>query len=124
MLWSDAEMCILLDRLELFARKKDDQVKYDEYRNALERNGIGVKDVILRKMKNHSIAWMKNDFPYDVRGATHYLLWSLEPLPDEKIREIAARHAHGRDFVTFVNPDHLKTVPDLWHAHVFIRDTY
>lgn len=123
MLWSDAKLCILLGRLDLFRRRKDVLAKYEEYQNSLKRNNIQVKDVILRKMKGHPIAWMRNAFPYDVENTTHYLIWSTHgPLADDKIREIAIRHSHDREFLYFVNPEHLKSVKDLWHAHVFMKN--
>ena len=122
MLWSDAKLCILLGRLDLFRRRKDVLAKYEEYQNSLKRNNIQVKDVILRKMKGHPIAWMKNEFPYDVENATHYLIWSTTPLSDDKIQEIATRHSRGREFICFVNPEHLKSIPEIFHAHVFMKN--
>ena len=121
MLWDDAKMCIVLDRLDLFRRSKEVMAKYQEYIMAVNRNGTSVRDIIMKKMMGRPIAWMKNEFPYDVKGAVHYLICSDTPLSDERIREIAGRHAVGREFVTFVNPDHLRSVKDLWHAHVLIK---
>jgi tRNA U38,U39,U40 pseudouridine synthase TruA len=120
MLWDDAKMCILLDRLDLFTRKPDILKKYHEYLNAMQRNGISVADIIIKKMGNHPIAWMRNEYPYDVEGTTHYLIWSTEPLSSDKINEIAAKHAGSREFIQFVNPENLKSVKEVWHAHVFI----
>lgn len=123
MLWDDATMCVLLDRLDLFTRKNDVLDAYHQYIDATEKNGISVKDVILKKMDGHPIAWMRNEFPYDVEDSTHYLIWSVDPLDKEKTREIASRHANGREHFVFVNPENLKSVKELWHAHVFIKHT-
>jgi hypothetical protein len=121
MRFDDVKWCVLLDRLDLLARKPDVLEKYTEYRSALDRNGIDVTSVVRKKMGGHSIAWMKNEYPYNVEDATHYLIWSAAPLDDWKIREIVERHAGGREFVTYVNPPELKSVPEIWHAHVFIE---
>ncbi|AGE56362.1 protein of unknown function (DUF3605) [Paramecium bursaria Chlorella virus NE-JV-1] len=120
MRFDDAKMCVLLDRLDLFSRKPDVLEKYEEYLRATRRNGIDVRDVIAKKMGGHRIAWMKNEYPYDVDDATHYLIWSTDPLDDGKIDEIISRHIGGREVVRFVNPENLKSVQDLWHCHVLI----
>jgi hypothetical protein len=120
MLFDDAKWCVLLDRLDLFRRTQDVQKEYDKYVQSITRNGISVSDVIVKKMDGHRIAWMRNEYPYNVNNAAHHLIWSTEPLSDEKIVEIATNHAGGREFVRFVNPPKLKSVPDMWHCHVLI----
>ena len=51
MLWSDAKLCSILERYDLFSRSKPVLEKYDEYRSALERNQIKIEDVIRKNMK-------------------------------------------------------------------------
>jgi hypothetical protein len=124
MFWEDAKMCVLLDRLDLFTRKKDVLEKYNQYCDALHRNGVTVSDVITKKMKGRPIAWMRNEYPYDVGGTRHYLIWSTYQLSKERIEEIATRHAQGRSFICFVNPSYLQSVKDVWHAHVIIESSH
>lgn len=121
MLFDDAKMCVILERLDLFSREKEVLQNYRKYINTLERNGISVREIIMKKMNGHRIAWMKNEFPYDIKNSEHYLIWSTEPLTDEKIREIATKHARGRDFFHFVNPENLQSVKDMWHAHIIFQ---
>lgn len=121
MILEDAKMCVLLDRLDLFTRKKEVLEKYNQYREALNRNGVSVSDVIAKKMKGRPIAWMRNEYPYDVDNTRHYLIWSTYQLSNEKIKEIATRHAQGRNFICFVNPKYLRSVENIWHAHVIIH---
>lgn len=123
MLWEDATMCVLLDRLDLFTRKKEVLEKYNQYCDALNRNGVTVSDVITKKMEGRPIAWMRNEYPYDVDNTRHYLIWSTYQLSNEKIKEIATRHAQGRKFICFVNPEYLRSVKNIWHAHVIINET-
>jgi len=122
MIWEDAKMCVLLDRLDLFSRKKNVLEKYNQYCDVLNRNGVTVSDVITKKMKGRPIAWMRNEYPYDVDDTRHYLIWSTYQLSNERIEEIATRHAQGRKFICFVNPSYLQSVKDIWHAHVIIYD--
>jgi len=113
-------MCVLLNRLDLFTRKKEVLEKYNQYCDALNRNGVTVSDVITKKMEGRPIAWMRNEYPYNVDNTRHYLIWSTYQLSNEKIKEIATRHAQGRKFICFVNPEYLRSVKDIWHAHVII----
>jgi len=120
MRWEDACMCVLLGRFDLFSRSKEVASKYDEHKSALQQNKITMEDVILRKMKGADITWIRNDFPYDVAGTRHYVVWSTMPLTDEKIREVALLRVGGREFIQFVNPDERRSVKKLWHAHVLV----
>ncbi|AGE54263.1 protein of unknown function (DUF3605) [Paramecium bursaria Chlorella virus NY2B] len=121
MKWEDAKMCVLLDRLDLLRRSHDVLEKYEEYLRYLDDNGIHVRDVILKKMRNRPVKWLKNDYPYDIDDACHYLIWSTKPLEPELVRDFADKYTGGREYVTFVNPEHLKSIPDIWHAHVLVR---
>ena len=121
MIWSDAKLCVMLGRTDLFTRGTSVLEKYDEYKDALVRNGIHIEDVIRKKMNGADVKWMRNAFPYDVVGTRHYLIWSTSPLEDEKIREIALMRTGTLEFITFVNPEEQKSVTGLWHAHCLIK---
>ena len=121
MLWSDAKLCAILDRQDLFSRSKPVLEKYDEYKNALERNQIKIEDVIRKNMKGDPIKWMRNAFPYDVDESRHYLIWSEVPLTKEKINEVALMHVGAMDYFVFANPEELQSVNGLWHAHVLVK---
>lgn len=121
MLWSDAKLCAILDRHDLFYRSKPVLEKYEEYKTTLEQNKIKIEDVILKNMKGADIKFWRNAFPYDVDGTRHYLIWCKVPLIKEKINEIALMHAGGREFFCFVNPEERQSVTGLWHAHCMIK---
>ncbi|AGE48483.1 protein of unknown function (DUF3605) [Paramecium bursaria Chlorella virus AN69C] len=123
MKWEDAKMCIALDRLDLLRRSPDVLRQYNEYRQNLASNGINIRDVILKKMRKRLVKWMKNDYPYNVEGTKHYLIWSMTPLENYFIRDFADKYTGGREYLTFVNPEHLKSIPDIWHVHVLVRMT-
>jgi len=121
MLWSDAKLCAILGRQDLFSRSKPVLEKYDEYRAALEQNKIKIEDVIRKNMKGASAKWMRNAFPYDVDESRHYLIWCEVPLTKEKIQEIASMHVGTLEYFVFVNPEELQSVNGLWHAHCLVR---
>jgi hypothetical protein len=121
MKFEDATLCVLLDRLDLLKRKPNIEQDYTDYKQNLTMNGITATDVVLKKMKGMPIKWVRNDFPYDVDGTRHYLIWSTTPLDNEQIDDIAKRHVKGREFIRFVNPMNLRSIRDLWHAHVIVK---
>ncbi|KAF9429313.1 hypothetical protein BGZ76_001502 [Entomortierella beljakovae] len=65
----------------------------------------------------------KNEFPYSVRpGIEHWLIWSRNLLTDEDwIRAYLQERLPGRDFLFFINPPELRSVPTIFHIQVFTK---
>ncbi|KAG0250622.1 hypothetical protein BG011_008206 [Mortierella polycephala] len=65
----------------------------------------------------------KNEFPYSVKpGIEHWLIWSQHPLTDEVwIRRYLEERLPGRDFLFFINPPELRSVPSISHVQVFTK---
>ncbi|KAF8934096.1 hypothetical protein BGZ47_010514 [Haplosporangium gracile] len=65
----------------------------------------------------------KNEFPYSVKpGIEHWLIWSRQPLTDEVwIRRYLEERLPGRDYLFFINPPELRTVPTISHVQVFTK---
>jgi glutaredoxin-related protein len=62
-----------------------------------------------------------NKYPYDIRDdVIHMILWSAENLSIEQVDKILKKTLHN-EFVYFINPQHLKSIPDVFHVHVFIK---
>lgn len=66
---------------------------------------------------------VKNDFPYAVEEGVHHLvLWSNASLTSEQIKDYLDRHLLPQgEYVFFENPTHLKTIPGIFHVHVFAK---
>lgn len=70
-----------------------------------------------------------NDFPYYMAdGIEHWCLWKLcEDITNDDVEEakedIRRRHGDELDFLTWRNPPHLKSLPDIDHIHLLIRKT-
>ncbi|KAI1321145.1 hypothetical protein EDD11_007711 [Mortierella claussenii] len=69
------------------------------------------------------IALKKNEFPYSIKpGIEHWLIWSRQPLTDETwIRTFLEERLPGRDFLFFINPPELRSVPTIFHVQVFTK---
>lgn len=68
------------------------------------------------------VVFRKNDFPYNLdNGVEHFLLWSNQDLSPDEIDVYIQENTHGAlDTLYFINPAELKSIPELWHAHVMV----
>ncbi|KAI9472661.1 hypothetical protein LPJ78_003420 [Coemansia sp. RSA 989] len=67
-----------------------------------------------------------NDFPYYLENVEHWVLWCKKQLPPGFVPPAAVADAVAERFGNvewryFVNPVHRQSVPQLSHAHVFIK---
>ena len=75
------------------------------------------------------VALVKNDFPYFMDdNIEHWILWKLggEAIGDHDIenakRELCMNHnIHKTDIIHWINPIHLKSIPNIEHAHILGR---
>jgi hypothetical protein len=68
-----------------------------------------------------------NGFPYClVRGIQHWLIWCdpIPKIPEEIIERVVQQNFPYDKFdsLSFVNPPRLRSVSDVFHAHVFTRE--
>lgn len=85
----------------------------------------GKRKSVPRADGDHQVVWRKNVFPYFLPpGIEHHCIWSHpQDLTASHILEVLHRDLPRDKFeyVWFVNPPHLKSVPDVDHAHVIAR---
>lgn len=67
-----------------------------------------------------------NDFPYYLtRGIEHWLIWCdpIPKMPEQIIERIIRENFPYEKFnsLSFVNPPRLRSVSDVFHAHIFTR---
>jgi hypothetical protein len=71
-----------------------------------------------------AVQLLHNDFPYAVHeGIEHYVLWSKEKALGVKEieEELNARMDPSKEYIYAVNPPHLQTIREIFHAHVFAQ---
>ena len=72
------------------------------------------------------VCWWQNEYGYAIdEGIEHHLVWSdryLDPT-SRLFQRILSEQRPASEFevLTFINPPHLRSVPDLHHIHVFSR---
>lgn len=73
-----------------------------------------------------TLVWAVNDFPYSLEpGIEHHCVWapSHEAAAPAALEAFIEVHRPGNTWETlrFVNPAHLRSVRNVWHAHVMSR---
>lgn len=82
---------------------------------------------ILKQVRDNEVCLIKNIFPYtrllqNLPNVKHYCLWSrigslLSKIIDQKIIE---NFPHC-EYFWFENAPHIKSIPEIWHCHVFVK---
>ncbi|KAI9296294.1 hypothetical protein K502DRAFT_289722, partial [Neoconidiobolus thromboides FSU 785] len=127
-----------LQKLELFQRNPADEEIYQQaIDNIKQEHGTvtnyinNVKLASLKKEVNNDdcnlyrprVLLIENDFGYHLaEGIEHHLIWSLEKWYNPKqILGFLKKELSGREYVFFLNPDHLRSIKEVFHLHVFSR---
>ncbi|CAJ1931137.1 unnamed protein product [Cylindrotheca closterium] len=130
--------------LDKLSRSENDQREYEVFRYHLKQQYSSIVDYILitkfgfEKAKNDTGLWrsipslqeskiprktlVKNDFPYyTAPNIIHYILWKIkEDLTPTEIEQADTelKTSYGAlDVVEWTNPPHLKSLPEIDHAH-------
>ena len=116
--WHSLADYIALEKFPGFTRIKTVQDGEEKYSldPPLTDNGLGI-----------IVSLKKNDFPYHITDdVEHWVVWVLnrnvsdEDLEDGK-RQLREKFGSVSEFLSWINPDNLKSVPELSHAHIFVR---
>jgi hypothetical protein len=125
---SDNTITIKTQRNKL-TRHPDVLAAYQDFKLQLAAQGKRLEDNILEKVINHADGpvLVPNEFPYWIApGIEHWVLWSppsVGPLSAAAVRAAITeqRPAGAKAGTWFENPPAAKTVPGIWHVHVFFR---
>lgn len=147
--WSELVNIIREGNLHLLSRSIEQETEYQIYRKNLKATWISVYDHILcskfnferhedanglfyaypplSEAKSVQTAVLRNDFPYYLaERIEHWILWKLGGDCDDQDIEDAKRqiqHELGDvdDFLQWINPPHLKSLPDIDHVHLLCK---
>lgn len=124
-----ASWATIRHRRHTLTRHPDVLEAYQDFKSQLKARGLTLEDnicaTVLAGAGTKGPVLVPNAFPYWVApGIQHWVLWSRRgPLSERQIREAIAvqRPAGIREAQWFENPPTAKTVPCIWHVHVFLR---
>ena len=147
--WDELKTLVKNDQLDKMSRSRSEQDRYDDYIQKIKKEWVSVADHILcskfdfeREFDEASLrlkakpsleevdfvrtSLCPNDFPYFVEDEVqHWCLWKLQENVVVNDIMIAKKELFEKldveEFIHFVNPPHLKSIPQIDHAHIFIR---
>ena len=138
--WEEVCKIVREEQFECFTRSEENIKKYEK--NGIISKGIykSTKDMILINMLNHKstsndgklvavycennlkINLCPNNFPYSVKdNISHLLLWSEKELTYQEVNEILKSKLNGKEYIYFRNPEHLRSVPSVFHIQIFVK---
>ncbi|KAJ2804824.1 hypothetical protein H4R20_002356 [Coemansia guatemalensis] len=138
--WPEVKKVVAANRLELLGRVTPKELAYrEDMRQIREKYGsvvnyirnVKLADFIADDLAEHLM--ILNDYPYALpEDAAHYIVWSKKTLtpgivPDPAVREIIVTRldeliGQGKyEWVWFVNPLHLQSIPEVVHGHLIVQ---
>lgn len=151
--WPEVKEIVAKNDLHLLGRSCNQQLLYADFAEQIKQNWMSVKDFLLSNkfgfesrtdlatgkrmiaftedLSSLNIMSMsKNDFPYNFKpGIQHYILWKLgSELTETEVNNAVASEMEKNptyiDYTTYVNPPHLKSIPEIEHAHLLFYETF
>ncbi|KAF2073888.1 hypothetical protein CYY_004812 [Polysphondylium violaceum] len=150
--WEDLKRVINEGRLHELGRRENDQLEMTKHMTGVKAAYHSIKDYIdhrffdfpvqdvivnsnVKKVStrpqeiSQKLVFRPNDFPYNCEDSvSHYVLWCLKPLTFDEAKDYLDSYLgrqYGDDsngYIFFVNPEHLQSIKEIFHYHVFIRN--
>ncbi|KAJ1872325.1 hypothetical protein LPJ55_003207 [Coemansia sp. RSA 990] len=138
--WLEVKQLVASNRLELLGRTEPKELAYrEDMRQIREKYGSVTNYIQQVKLAafianvNEQYLMIPNDYPYALPENTqHYIVWSKVPLtpgtvPDHQVQELFAKKLDAQfgsdryEWVWFVNPPHLQSIPEVVHGHLIVQ---
>lgn len=107
-------------------RFKDDLSFYDLYSEKIPKN---VRlEIIETLIGDNNIKLLRNNFPYlrltqHLPDVHHYCLWSkVGPLSPSSVETEIKKNFNNKKYFWFENVEIVKSIPEIWHCHVFVKE--
>ncbi|KAJ2129226.1 hypothetical protein IW136_005897 [Coemansia sp. RSA 678] len=137
--WLEVNQLVAANRLELLGRTTLKELQYRADMHEV-RAQYGSVATYIRQVKlaafiadsSEQFLLVLNDYPYAVpNDAQHYIVWSkteLSPgcVPDPDVEafiveRLGAQTDGAYEWVWFVNPPYLQSIPEVVHGHLIVR---
>lgn len=85
-------------------------------------------EIIKRQMKNKSVSLILNNYPYTrtlkyLPNVKHYCLWSSKGrLSEREIKKQVLKKFKNKEWFYCERKSKKKSIPELWHCHIFVRE--
>ncbi|KAJ2350976.1 hypothetical protein IWW50_005662 [Coemansia erecta] len=137
--WLEVKQLVAANRLELLGRTTPKELAYRQDMDEIRQQYGSVTNYIVQVKLADFIAdareqflMIPNDYPYALPSNTrHYIIWSKAELtagtvPDPEVEALFSKRldaqvgSGGYEWVWFVNPPHLQSIPEVVHGHLII----
>ncbi|KAJ1797267.1 hypothetical protein LPJ59_003250 [Coemansia sp. RSA 2399] len=138
--WEEVKLLVAAGRLDLLGRKTPEELAYrDDMAQIRKQYGTIVAFMQTVKLAafladaDAQYLMIPNDYPYALPENTlHYILWSKPALasgtvPDAEVKALFESNldssvgAGKYEWVWFVNPPHLQSIPEVVHGHLIVK---
>lgn len=124
------ELVALKDKIGIFrnniTRFKEDNQAYDKFRKSFPRQQYLQR--IIDEIGDQDFKITPNRFPYNkliqhLPNVKHYCLWSKVGEPSvETIESEIKKQFPNLDYLWFVNHPQNKSIPEIWHCQLFVKE--
>lgn len=107
-------------------RFEDDLCFYRQYTKEVPRETR--LQVVFNLIGDSDTKIVRNNFPYlkliqNIDKVTHFCLWSkIGPLTSDQIETEIKKEFAGKSYFWFENSDAIKSIPEIWHCHIFVKE--
>ena len=122
--WKYLKENIINDTFEMSRSPKNEE-RYSRFKR--EKGDLNLY-IINTYLKNKTFVILPNAFPYELRkGIAHYVMFSIDNISNvSNISNISdflsAYFKKPKDHILwYINPSHLRSIPNVWHCHIFIK---
>ncbi|KAJ1719395.1 hypothetical protein LPJ53_005838 [Coemansia erecta] len=138
--WEEVRQIVAAERLDLLGRITEKELAYREDMQKIREEYCSVvayiQQVKLGDFIRDTVSeflMIPNDYPYSLPDNTlHYIVWSkikLTPgtVPDAVVKQLFESRldkeigAEKYEWVWFVNPPHLQSIPEVIHGHLIVQ---
>ena len=140
--WIMLKIAIAFDKMHLVKRKNRTMKKYQMLKPEIKKYKT-TRDYILHHYMNYGIedcegklcavkqegskiiSYNENMFPYNLnKNIDHYVLWTTDDMDDkmEEVSKMISYYVEGKKYMFYRNPPNSRSIPDLFHVHVFIKN--
>jgi hypothetical protein len=108
-------------------RYPDDQLFYENYSELVDKSIR--RQILFNTFEGKNRIILRNPFPYSniikniPCAINHYCLWSTKgKISDSEIEKEIKSQFPKQDYFWFENDLIVKSIPDVWHCHIFVKE--
>ena len=110
-------------------RFPDEQLFYQNYQSLVDKD-TRIK-ILFSAFSGRDKVISRNYFPYNnllkfiPAKISHYCLWNrCGPLNSDEIEKEIKSKFSDHDYIWFENETKVKSIPEIWHCHIFVKEKY